>query len=434
MQLIRVFAVTVLVCSSALLYGQDTAGDLARKEQDHQWLTKTALKNVEVDILGSYYAQDGNHSPVTGGRGTESLTDITPAVIVNIPLDSAKALSVNVGTDLVTSASTDNMDFIVSSASRRDLRYHFHTTYTQRLAHPRLSYSFSAGLSKEFDVFSKSVGASIIKESRSGNTEIGFNSQAYFDAWSLYFPVEFRPFSIESDDPQGHDHRNSYNLGLTFSQILTKRLDISLSLELVQQEGLLSTPFHRVFFNDGINVDGLNTRDILFSSKLRKIEHLPRSRTRVPLGVRVNYYISDLFIIRGYYRYYHDDFGITGNTYSVDFPVKVSPFFVLTPFYRFHTQTASNYFAPFGQHELTNEFYSSDYDQSAFDTNKFGLGIRYSPLNAISIFKTPFTFGSGHRFTHFKSVELRYAYFNRSDGLTASIISFDLSFSFVKQD
>ena len=43
----------------------------------------TAKKNgpIEIDILSSYYSQDGIHSPVTGGRGTESLSDLTSGTI-----------------------------------------------------------------------------------------------------------------------------------------------------------------------------------------------------------------------------------------------------------------------------------------------------------------------------------------------------------------
>lgn len=418
-----------MTMTSAIGYAQQQENAATRAENDRQWLKKTALTNVEVNILGSYYSQDGNHSVVTGGQGTEALTDVTPEVVVNMPIDSTRQISFDGGADFVTSASTDNIDFNVSSESRHDVRYHLNVTYTKRLPRPRLTYSFSGGFSKEFDVFSKSLGFSVSKETRNGNTEIGLTGQAFFDAWSLYFPVELRaPGAGFDEESQGNDTRNSYNIGLTFSQILTKRLQISFSAELVQQQGILNTPFHRVFFNDGVNVEGLTTMEILKSNKLRKVENLPRSRTRIPLGVRMNYYISDLFVFRGYYRYYTDNFAIAAHTASVDLPVKISPFLSVIPFYRYHTQTASKYFKPFGQHNLNAQYFSSDYDQSAFSSNKYGIGIRYSPLYDIGVFKTPFTNKSRNKFTHFKAIELRYAYYNRSDGLTSSLISFELSF------
>jgi hypothetical protein len=427
MQLIKATLVSSAVLLSVVVNAQD-ATTAERIANDNQWLKKTALTNVEVNILGSYYTQDGNHSAVTGGFGTEELTDITPAVVVKIPIDSTRQWTFDGGADFITSASTDNIDYEVTGDSRKDLRYHLNTTYTKRLSSARLTYSFSGGFSKEYDVFSKSIGASITKESRTGNTQISFNGQAFFDAWSLFYPIEFRDAGANDEDPQGHDNRNSYNFGVVFSQVLSKRLQVSVSTEIVLQQGLLSTPFHRVFFNDGINVDGLSTLDILRSDKLRKIENLPHSRTRIPVGLRVNYYVTDLVVFRGYYRYYSDDFDISAHTFSLELPVKISPFVTIIPFYRYHTQTGSKYFKPFGQHDLNGEFFSSDYDQSAFNSHKYGMGVRYSPLDDIGIFKTPFSKKARNKFTHLTAIELRYAYYDRSDGLSAAIISFDLSF------
>lgn len=424
------FALSIaMVLTSICTIAQNTEDPTAQYEQDNQWLKKTALTNVEVNILGSYYTQDGNHSAVTGGLGTEELTDITPAVIVNIPIDSTRQLTFNGGADFITSASTDNIDYNVSGDSRNDLRYHLNVNYTKRFARPRLTYSLGAGFSKEYDVFAKSIGASITKETRNGNSQVSLNVQAFFDAWDLYYPIELRPPGSDDEDPQGTDNRNSYNFGLVYSQVLSKRLQISLSADLIVQDGLLSTPFHRAFFNDGVEVDGLSIDEILRSNKLRKVENLPRSRTRIPVGILMNYYINDLIVFRGSYRYYSDNFDIIGQTVSIDLPIKVTPFISVTPFYRYHTQTASKYFAPFGDHEINAEYFSSDYDQSAFNSNKYGLALRYSPLYSIGVFKTPFTKKGKNKFTQFKSIELRYAYFDRSDGLKASIISFDLAFA-----
>ena len=118
-------------------------------------------------------------------------------------------------------------------------------------------------------------------------------------------------------------------------------------------------------------------------------------------------------IFRLYYRYYQDDFGIMGNTLSLDLPLKVGNYFSITPFYRFHTQTAADDFKEFGQHEVTAKYFTSDFDLSAFDSHKAGLGVRYSPLYGI--------------IGGFKSVELRYSRYFREGGLDASIVSFGLS-------
>ena len=56
---------------------------------------KRVLENTEIDILFNYYEQDGENAAVTGGRGTEELTDISPTIIVAIPLNDDDVLTIN---------------------------------------------------------------------------------------------------------------------------------------------------------------------------------------------------------------------------------------------------------------------------------------------------------------------------------------------------
>lgn len=392
--------------------------------QDRSWFKKSAFTETEINILSSYYDQDGNHSAVTGGTGTELLTDFTPTVIVNVPLDSGKQISINAGIDFYTSASTDNIDD-KSSASGKDSREHVDFSYTQRLPYRRETFSVSGGLSTEYDVNSVSFGGSWTKESKDGNRELSFNGKAFLDKWKIYSPDEFRSRGI--GDGQQSDNRNSYTFGIGFGQVLSKRLQASLTSEVVYQKGMLSTPFHRVFFNDGIDVEGLTERQLINSSKLRRVENLPTSRLKIPIGLRLNYYASDFLVLRSYYRYYWDDFGIIGHTMNLETALKISPFLSVIPFYRYNTQTAADYYKPFGEHQDGESlYYTSDNDLAGLSSNKFGLGVRYSPVFGIGRIKLP-GIKDGSLLT-FKGIDLRFAKYYRSDGLNAWIASFDLSF------
>ena len=89
--------------------------------------------------------------------------------------------------------------------------------------------------------------------------------------------------------------------------------------ELVYQQGYLGLPFHRVYFADNSV----------------HVENLPSTRLKIPLGIRANYFIGDKFILRTWYRNYHDDWGINSNTVQVETVVKLTPFFSVTPFIDF---------------------------------------------------------------------------------------------------
>ena len=367
---------------------------------------KKNSKEIEANFLTSYYQQDGNNAAVTGGIGTEELQDFASLFVVNVPLDSTKTINISVGADFYTSASTDNIDNNVSSASSKDLRTYGNVGYSQKNLKKGEIYGARIGFSREYDYTSFNGGLSWAKEWNEGNSELSLNAQAFFDRWSLIYPSEIRSEvrgSIASPD------RRSYNLQATYSQVINKRLQMAISAEAIYMSGLLSTPFHRIYFSDRTRPD---------------IERLPGTRLKIPIGLRANYFPFDNFILRTYYRFYWDDFGINAHTASIETPIKLGKSFTVSPFYRYHIQTASDYFAPFATHTSNETFYTSDYDLSKLHSHKFGIGIKYAPLYGLGRMKLPAT----KKILKLDSVQLRSAYYSRSTGLNGALFSLDLGF------
>ena len=388
-----------------------------------------------VDILGSYYQQDGTHGAVEGGRGTERLTDVTPTIIVNIPLDTVSRLSVNIGADFYASASTDRIDYALSTPSAHDNRIHADFGYTREQKTKGTQWGVGGGVSNEYDYRSLNASASFAKTSADGNRQLGLTGQVFLDQVTLIAPIELNPGFAQGRNDKNYNTaaRRSYNFSATYSQVVSKRLQVAISTELVQQNGLLSTPFHRVYFYDNPTPNPVTAVENNFSApapSAPKQEKLPGSRFKYPVGLRVNYYASDLIQTRLYYRFYNDNFGIQAHTFEVELPVKVTQFFVVYPFYRYHQQTASTYFAPYLTHSVADEHYTSDYDLSAFTAHKTGLGVRYSPVYGIGRFHVPGHDRQGRpHLMRFKTVDLRYAHYQRTTDLAADVISFDLSFA-----
>jgi len=365
-------------------------------------------KEIDVNFLFNYYDQDGDHAAVTGGTGTEALNDRAMKIVINVPLDSITNFHLNSHVNVYTSASTDNIDSNVSSASRHDLRYQMEIGYEKQLPAGN-GYKLKFGGSSESDYLSVYGGMTWKKLFNADNSEIGLGLEAYFDTWLLIFPEELRV--TEETDFFTTNRRKSFNLSFHFAQVFNKKLQASLSTDLVWQHGLLSTPFHRVYFQ---NIE------------MPKIERLPSSRLKFPVGLRLNYFATDFLIMRGHYRFYQDDFEINAHSLSLETPVKVSSFFSFYPFYRYHSQSAATFFKPFQQHRLRNiRYYTSDYDLSAFESHKIGLGLHFSPLYGIGRFKL----FSQKRITRFKGIDLRAALYRRSDGLQAFLLSFDFAFT-----
>lgn len=365
---------------------------------------KSNNEYAEIDILSSYYSQDGNNGAVTGGVGTEQLTDLSTIMVINIPLDSTKSINGSFGADYYTSASTDNIDSNRSSASSKDVRAYGNLGYSQKWLNKGLTLGGRIGFSGEYDYTSINGGLNLAKEFNEGNSELSISAQAFFDDWVLYFPRELiGRVSVPTTS------RNAYNASFTFAQVMNKKMQIALTAEAIYMEGLLSTPFHRVYFSDEVLPD---------------IERLPLSRLKLPISIRATFYPLEKLVVRSYYRFYTDDFGIQGHTVSIETPIKVSETFTISPVYRFHSQNASDYFAPFAVHNSGEEFYSSDFDLSELSSNKLGLGISYSPLYGVSRTKLPLS----KKLLLFNSIGLRGSYYSRSTGLNAYSIALEMNF------
>ncbi len=409
-----------------------------------QEYTKRVLESTEVDILMGYYEQDGNHAAVSGGLGEERLTDISPSIIVSVPLSADEILRIDATVSAYTSASSSNINpfdgkgkadpFVASTgASSNDLWFNSNLSYTKYSDDRNKIHSLKVSISNEFDYSSIGIGGSTSRLFNEKNTEIGISANAFFDQWRIIYPYELRYYeelgsaskaSIgDSYTITGYsayqpnfntlnsDKRNSISGGIILSQILSRSMQGSLLFDLIYQSGLLSTPFHRVYFADVSNsyIDNFHLAD--------DIERLPGNRLKMAFGGRLNTYINEFLVLRSYMRYYQDDWGITSYTAQFELPIKLFGKYTIYPAYRYYSQTAADYFAPYDQHLSSQRYYTSDYDLSDFNSNQYSLGFRYNDLlgeKHISIFAI-------------KALDLNFSYYERNINFKAFVVSTGIS-------
>ena len=325
-------------------------------------------KPIEASFLFSYYEQDGTKSPVTGGIGDEELNDIVGNISLNIPINDRVDFSFLGGMDVYSSASTDNINnehglYTESSASAKDSRTYGQLGIKKINEKKRFDFGAGVGASSEYDVLSFNYNAFIGRTSKNNNTRYFLKGSVYHDFWSLIYPTELRWKESAGQELLTESTRNTYNGLFKIEQDISPRMNASFTAEATIQKGLLSTPFHRVYFNDAFEHD---------------IERLPNNRLKIPLGLRVNYYINKYMVLRLFYRYYFDDFEIQAHTSSIELPIKPSRSFTVAPFYRYHTQTAAKYFKQFGFHSINDDYYTSDFDLGDIESNRVGLELRFA--------------------------------------------------------
>lgn len=444
---------------------------------------KRVLEGIEVDFLVSYYKQDGVHSSVSGGIGSEKLTDLASNIIVAIPLNDDDVITVDMGISAYTSASSSNINPFnatgasggdddddradpigpygtpwqaSSGASAQDALTSVVVNYSHSSDDRNLIWNVDVAFSNEYDYTSIGFGGGISKLFNNKNSEISIKGNVYLDQWRPIYPTELHEYSKYGSDflNQGYfqgvtildqngiastnyvptafnqwesTNRNSYSVSFGFSQVATKKMQFSLFFDVLQQEGMLSTPYHRVYFADKANYYIGQAEYIpVYATPENKgvyqladdIERLPVTRFKLPFGGRLNYYVNERLAVRAYYRYYWDDWGLTSHTASIELPIKLTDKFTVFPMYRYYVQDASKYFAPFETHFSTEKYYTSDYDLSTFNANQYGIGVGYTDiLTHTKIWK----FG-------LKSMDLRFNHYDRKDGLSANIITFGIKF------
>lgn len=443
---------------------------------------KRVLENTEVDFLASYYAQDGSKSAVSGGVGSEKLTDVASNIVVAMPLNEDDVLTIDLGISAYSSASSSNINPFNSTgasssgiaggngpngtpwqassgASRSDQLIAAGANYSHSSDNRNFTWNTDVSFSNEYDYTSVGFGGGIATLFNEKNTELSFKANVYLDQWRPIYPTELHEYSLYGanfikqgyftgvtvldQNGQGSTsylpsafqpitavNRNSYSASFGFSQVVTKKLQFSIFFDILQQQGLLSSPYHRIYFADKANyyigqAQYINNYESTTNTGVYKladdIERLPDSRSKIPLGARLNYYINERFIVRTYYRFYSDNWDIQSHTATIELPIKLSDKFTVFPMYRYYTQMASKYYAPYETHLSTQRYYTSDADLATFDANQYGLGINYTDIfTAAKIWK----FG-------LKNIDFRFNHYQRSDTLKANIAT--IAFKFIMQ-
>ena len=465
----------------------------AQKKDSTAVFKKRVLETTEVDFVSSYYNQNGSHAAVSGGIGTEKLSDFASNIIVAAPLNDDDVLTFDVGISAYTSASSSNVNPFNShttstytstgasgrggsvstsssppdgtpwqsstGASGQGALYALNTNYSHSSDDRNFMWNSDVSVSTEFNYNSFGFGGGITKLFNDKNSEISVKSNIYLDNWKIIYPTELhqyetygtsfltsgyftgvtvldqngaasRSYLPNTFKPWTSTARNSYSASVSFSQVVNTKSQFSVFFDVLQQQGLLSTPYHRIYFADKTNffigqsqyiANYESTANTGVFKLADDIERLPDTRFKLPIGARLNYYINEYLVLRTYYRYYSDDWDIQAHTANVELPIKLSDKFTVFPTFRYYKQTASKFYAPYEKHFSTEQYYTSDPDLATFDTKQFGFGINYTDIFASAKI---WQFG-------LKNIDFRFHQYERTDRLKASIAT--IAFKFIMQ-
>ncbi|HAL83698.1 MAG TPA: hypothetical protein DCO83_16870 [Mucilaginibacter sp.] len=399
------------------------------------------LRIDEIDLVSSYYNQIAGHSSVTGdnanmfGNGvytnSSNVMDLSTGLNLNLvwlnEANNKNTLSLGMGFDTHTSASAAYVAKLGGSKTG-GTRLYPSIDWTVENAKTGNTFGIGAYYSGEYNYKSKGLDLHWSTKTEDKSGEFGVKLQGYLDQVTMILPSEFVPPPkivppgtivittasgntitynsaggvVNSKNSLPTSARNTLSASFSYSQQINSRLQVMLLGDVVAQSGYLGLPFHRVWFKNPKDTDA--------------VEKLPSSRFKLPLGFRANYFLGDNIILRSYYRYYMDNWGTNANTASLEVAYKVTPFFSVSPFYRYYSQSAAKYFAPFGVHSPTEQYYTSNFEYAKFQAGFYGVGFRIAPPTGVF----------GWQGLH--EMEIRYGHYTQTTDLVSDVLSVSLGF------
>ncbi|MFZ0826321.1 MAG: DUF3570 domain-containing protein [Verrucomicrobiia bacterium] len=336
------------------------------------WLLLFALpQRTRADGRADYsyedYAEnDGRIHVTTQGGYFES--DVT----------SWFSLNANVISDAISGATPTGPPPVapsttVPTAEMHDHRYAGSMTGNFKFGNNTLSPQFS--YSKEHDY--RSLGLSL-------NDSIDFNEKNTTLSYGISHNFD-QVLPNPGEDPSIVVPRNKGSTDglLGISQVLDQNTIVGANLTIGYSDGYLSDPYKKVLFMDF----PLGNPPTVFP------ELRPDYKFRQVVFVSGQHYFEPL---KGAaelsYRFYHDSYGIVAHTASLQWNQKIGKHAILSPLFRYYTQTAANFYGTEFPGDPTNptvyptpQYYSSDYRLSALYSYTYGISLSVQVQKHVSL-------------------------------------------------
>jgi hypothetical protein len=335
-----------------------------------------------VEFKTTYYAQTDSDASFGKTRGddntdvNEESTVIEPIVLIKYDLTARTNISLQIDADFISSASIDRLGsppVTNQGGATGDKRFGVKTGISHRFEFADVRGS--VGFSSEYEYSSASLSGGFSKELLDRQATLSIDISFYGDEVDVIDRTGVEP---------GGETRQSFNVDLGWSQILTSRSQLDLNVSLSLMQGFLQTAYHRVYLDVGdvgIEVD----------------EVVPDQRLRTAIGASYKRFFDAGLSLHVGERLYRDDWGIVSSTTSLEFYAYLVPESIYAGFrYRFYLQTAADFYEDRGQQfsiaearavaepgRYTGFERSNDPDLGDFTSHTVGLSFGFTNLKSL---------------------------------------------------
>ena len=251
------------------------------------------------------------------GQGSERLTVFQPQLRAVFSQGTRLEYSLWLPVDFVTSASPDAVD-VTTGASRHE-RANTVDLATTYKANDHDTLGVRGGFHLEEHLRSWNIGQSYARSFAMNNATAAASANVVLDA-----------FERRKTDGglNGRASRATANANVSFTQVVSPDTVVYVDYGITRQQGELATNWNVVPFRFGGYVS----------------EIAPRDRLRHSVVVRGAQWLPWRGALKGYYRFYRDDWGVLAHTAELQLAQRFSSLFWMHGDVRYHHQTGVGFF------------------------------------------------------------------------------------------
>lgn len=301
------------------------------------------LPEDRADAL--YHSYDGGGVEVTG-----------PSILVRKGDAKNFSLSANYYADSISSAS---IDVVTQGSSYSEQRDQWSGSIDYLHADTTMSVGYTNSDESDYQADTYNVSLSQTMFGALTTVTLGY-SRGFDDIFD----------NTQSDFKETADHQNYH---ISISQVLTKKMLLSLNYDAVTDEGYLQNPYRNVLvLNDPNDPDaGFN-----FNTP----ETYPNTRTSNAVSANLLYYLPYRASVRTNYRFYTDDWDIDAHTAEIGYTHPLRDKWIIELRYRYYTQSAADFYSDIFDFPNQQNFMARDKELSEFSDHTLGFGISYNLL------------------------------------------------------
>lgn len=346
-------------------------------------LARTKAEN-RADYRYEDYAEQGGRIHVT-----------TQGLYFDTALNSWSSFQGNAIYDAISGATPTGAPFLpgtnaVNTVHMDDKRYAGFLEPTFKFGNhtlsPQLAYS------QESDYRSVGVALNDAMDFNEKNTTLSWGISHSFDH-ILPNEGEYYNNGPNIEVPITHDLRkDNTDLLLGVAQLLGPKTVATANLTLGYASGFLNDPYKRVLFDNTPYYPGPDPENPYPFTVWPESRPAHKFRQVAFFSLQHNFDVAH-GALEATYRFHHDDFGIIANTFLLQWNQKLGRHVILSPLFRFHTQTAAFFYGTHFPGDPsdpsfpipTPRYYSADYRLSALNTFTYGLSLSFQVQEHVSL-------------------------------------------------